>query len=309
MIIDGERLKALVSEAQNEVLICAPFIKLQALQIILSAVPSSVFVKVVTRWRPAEVAAGVSDLDVFELISNRGHASLELLDDLHAKIYVADRHCLVGSANITATALGWSKEPNIEFLTEIAIENADVQVLLKRLSQAQLATFQIKAEIEKKAKELAISKVLDEENLAEEEVNSAANPWLPRCAAPDHLYKVYLDKKSNAVVLGTRHDALDDLRDLSLPAGLSESDFKQYISTALAGFPAFSLFLERISAKLTDHDAIEIMQDVRPGWEKRDLVKQWEILRDWIRVFYADQFEVAPESFVVRVKRKDTHNY
>lgn len=303
MILHGERLKELVATAQNEVTLCAPFIKEQALQIILSAIRPSVYVRVVTRWRPEEVAAGVSDLEVFELVGDRGHAKLELLDELHAKIFIADERCLIGSANITATALGWSKKPNVEFLTELAIGNNDVQSLLKRLSAAQSATFQIKSEIEKKANELSIPKAFDEARLTKEEMNAAANPWLPKCAAPEHLYEIYLNENSNVVVAGTREDALEDLRDLGPSSNLSEDDFTNFVAVSLAEFPAVARFLERVSGKLTDHDAIGIMREVRPGWEERDLVKQWEIVRDWIRIFFADQFEVAPESFVVRMKK------
>ncbi|WP_422384234.1 phospholipase D family protein [Roseibium album] len=304
MILHGERVKELVATAQNEVLLCAPFIKAQALQVVLSAIQSSVHVRVVTRWRPEEVAAGVSDLEVFEIIGDRAHAKLELLDDLHAKIILADERCLIGSANITAAALGWSKKPNVEFLTELGIRNNDVQSLLERLNSAQPATFRLKSEIAELAKALAIPKVLDEGKISEEELEAAANPWLPKCAAPEHLFEVYTNENANIVVAGTRENALEDLRDISPPPNLSEEDFRTFVATSIAEFPAVVRFLERVSSKLTDHDAIEVMREIRPTWEERDLSKQWEIVRDWIRIFFADKFEVAPESFVVRMKKK-----
>lgn len=303
MIIDGERLKSLVSEAKREVTICAPFIKTHALQAILSSIQAAVKVRVVTRWRPAEVAAGVSDLEVFEVLNDRGNAQLELLDELHAKLYISDNRCLIGSANITAAALGWSERPNVEFLTELPVANPDVQALMGRLSAAQRATFQEKAEIAKKAEELAIPSILDDSSFTKENIASAARPWLPKCATPDRLFAVYQDDSIGQVVLGTKEDALDDLRDLSPPPKLSQAEFTDFISSALSEFPAFNRFLSRIASKLTDSEALAVMQEIRPDLDDQDAQKQWEIVRDWIGAFFSDRFEVAPESFVVRMKR------
>ena len=65
MIIEGERVKALVAGARSRVVLCSPFIKAKVFAIILDAVPTGVPVRIVTRWRPDEIAAGLSDLEVF----------------------------------------------------------------------------------------------------------------------------------------------------------------------------------------------------------------------------------------------------
>lgn len=95
MISDGERLKSLLEHAEERVLLCAPFIKAKVLQAILSVVSASVPVRIVTRWRASEIAAGVSDLEVFEVSNMRPNTELALLDDVHAKLYLADDKCLV----------------------------------------------------------------------------------------------------------------------------------------------------------------------------------------------------------------------
>ena len=54
-----------------------------------------------TRWLPREIAAGVSDPEILDVLEERGNFTLTLVDNLHAKIYVADENCLVGSSNVT----------------------------------------------------------------------------------------------------------------------------------------------------------------------------------------------------------------
>ena len=44
------------------------------------------------------------------------------------------------------------------------------------------------------------------------------------------------------------------------------------------------------------------MKESRPELESQDAERQWRIVRDWITVFFADKFEVAPESFITRLK-------
>jgi len=92
------------------------------------------------------------------------------------------------------------------------------------------------------------------------------------------------------------------LADLAPPPGLSERAFKEHIAGALLSIPAIAEFINRISGKLTDEAARSVLAELRPDLTGNDLRKQWEIMRDWISVFFSDRFEVAPESFVVRLK-------
>ena len=61
----GEALLTLLAGARSEVVIFSPFVKVDALRQALATVPSGAELRVVTRWRPEEVHAGVSDLEVY----------------------------------------------------------------------------------------------------------------------------------------------------------------------------------------------------------------------------------------------------
>lgn len=302
MIIDGERIRELVTGAKREVILCAPFIKAKVIGIILAAVPQAVPVRIVTRWRPAEVAAGLSDLEVFDIAKERPHTEVSLLHSLHAKLYLADNDCLVGSANLTAMALGWCENPNLEILLASQRSDPDVARLLERLETATPATFQIRSEIEKKAADIH-APVLDEaQEVLPDSVERLSVPWLPRCAAPERLFTVYQNRQTTVVVEGTRADAIADLDDLLPPQGLGREAFTAHISRSLYQFPSFRRILDNIPARLTDAQGAAIIAKLRPNQPQADLQKQWHIVREWIGEFFKDRFEVAPESYVVRLK-------
>ena len=117
---DGDVLLAHVARAKKGVLLCAPFIKLGVAKRLLSAIGPDVAVEIITRWHAEEIAAGVSDLAVFDLSVSRPGVTMRLLDNLHAKLYVSDDLLLAGSANLTATALGWCDDPNLELLMPVS---------------------------------------------------------------------------------------------------------------------------------------------------------------------------------------------
>lgn len=302
MIVDGERIKELVRGAKREVILCAPFIKKRVLAALMEAVPRGVPLSIVTRWRPPEVAAGLSDLEVFELTNDRPNTRLGLLYALHAKIYVADDSCLVGSANLTASALGWCPEPNLEILLSAPRSNADVVRLLERLASATPATFQIRAEVEQLAAALTTPSLDESREPYAHEAATLAAPWLPRCAAPDKLFAIYQNPESTIVVEGTRADARADLEDLFPPSGLSGADFVAYIGETLEQLPSFERILESIPSRLPDAQGARLISELRPDLSEVDVGRQWHIVREWIGVFYKDRFEVAPESYVIRLK-------
>ncbi len=111
----GDALADHVASARSEVLLVAPFVKVGALDKVLAGLWPEVVLTLVTRWRLDEIAAGVSDVDAYDSIVTRG-GTVRLLDHLHAKYYRADDLVLTGSANLTATALGWTPRSNLEVL-------------------------------------------------------------------------------------------------------------------------------------------------------------------------------------------------
>lgn len=302
MITDGERLKALVNGARNSVLLCAPFIKARVLNTVLSGIDDSVPVLIVTRWRAAEVASGVSDLEVFEVATERSETRLALLDDLHAKLYLADDEGLAGSANLTATALGWADRSNVELLLPVTRLDAEVARLLRRLEYALPATYAIRSEVEAEAAELSVARLDEGEQVSGDVDAFRKHAWLPSCAAPGRLRTIYEDAETKAVVEGTKDDGKADLRDLHVPSGLPPSEFEEVVRDTLLMMPAFRRIIDQIPRGLTDLAGIAMVSEVRPDLSRSNAALQWRIIRDWISEFFPREFEVAPESFITRLR-------
>ena len=301
MVTDGERVKALLQTARRRVILCAPFIKAKVLRTVLSVIDPEVPASIVTRWRSAEVAAGVSDLEALEIAKSRSKTELLLLDDLHAKLYVADEHCLVGSANLTASALGWANRNNIELLVPASIADPEIAFLLHQLERAELATSEIRDKMR------AESALLESVQLAEAQDMTSAHkywhlPWLPRCAAPDRLYEMYKNKATTAVARGTRNDGLADIRDFNLNDGMSEIEFENEVQTSLRLMPTIAKIIREVPKGLTDVQGEMLISRARPDMDQNDVKSQWRIVRDWITIFFQDEIEVAPASFITRLK-------
>ena len=304
MIADGERLKTLLKKAHVRVILCAPFIKADVLKTILPIVPTNIPVQIFTRWRATEVAAGVSDLEVLQIATERPHTELRLLNNLHAKLYLVDEQCLVGSANLTASALGWAKNSNVELLIPAKSTDPDINYLLKQLEAAEIATIEIRSKIEAMANALKMTKLEEGEDMSDDS-SGRQFAWLPRCAAPDKLYEIYANPKTTAVVSGTREDGLADINDLQIQPELSEKDFKTRVRDTLLQIPAFAGIIDIVPQGLSDTDGIKRIKEARPDLSEQDVRAQWRIVREWIGIFFEDQFEVAPESFVLRLRSRN----
>ena len=271
----------------------------RVVETLLSVVADDVMVRLVTRWRAVEVAAGVSDLGIFEVANRRARTELLLLNDLHAKLFVADGHCLVGSANLTGAALGWSEFSNVELLVSVPVQNENVAVLLQQLEAAEPATLAKRSEIEREASALDVGAWAEGSPVTAED---RSRGWLPRCAAPDKLFDIYGNPETPRVAPETRQDGLADLNDLRIPPGLSQKAFMEAGAAALRRVPSIGRILEEVPGVIRDHRGVELVKAADPASSRDDAALQWRIVREWIGVFFADEFEVAPDSFVTRLK-------
>jgi hypothetical protein len=72
----GEKLIAAARGARRDVTLIAPFVKAVVLDAVLKDIGPGIPVRVVARWIPAEIAVGVCDLEIFDVVA--GHSNAEL---------------------------------------------------------------------------------------------------------------------------------------------------------------------------------------------------------------------------------------
>jgi PLD-like domain len=230
----GDRIRALLRGAKNEVSIIAPFIKTGALKSLLEAIPAHVHVRCITRWLPKDIAAGVSDPEIIDLLEQRGHFSLSLVDILHAKIYIADKTCLAGSANVTQPGLGGTDaQTNIEILVETTVDDSSVAETLEAISKTERQASQFDAET---ARRLADS-FRPLTTLASDDA-----VWFPRSRKPERAYAFY--RKPPTGYLGAIDQLLlEDVASANIQPGLSKRDFRLAVRTLLKKIPLAKLLL------------------------------------------------------------------
>src|SRR5689334_127963 len=126
-----------VVAARERVHIIAPFIRVEALNVILRGVTLQ-DVTVITTWATKDILTGASDLDVYPYLRSRGWR-LYLHPGLHAKLLISDSEsAIVTSANITKPGLGLAEQSNVECASKIGPLTFGERLWLMNLVRASL---------------------------------------------------------------------------------------------------------------------------------------------------------------------------
>lgn len=106
--------------AKAEIIIISAFTTSDATSYLLKDIAEEVKVTLVTRWRKYDIVSGSSDLEVAQILYDKGGRVFRN-PRLHAKIYMIDKEKLLfGSANMTSRGLAiGSIISNIECLSEL----------------------------------------------------------------------------------------------------------------------------------------------------------------------------------------------
>ena len=298
----GEFLLDACRTASANLTLCAPFVKSAVLQRVLDATAAEVTVELFTRWRPEEVAAGVSDTGVLMLTEERG-GKVMLCNRLHAKYVRFDDRTLIGSANLTATALGWAQSPNLEVLMEVPSDAPQVIELEKRLRRESIrATSDLAAEVERVAALLPRPSIPPPDEVAAATERTTTGMWCPKLREPSDLYVAYSagPKRLSSTSAAA---AAEDLAELDLPVGLGREEFNALVANRLLQAPLVRE-LDALLAESQRFGAVRdrLMQLLRLDREAAD--HAWQTTMRWLIEFLPDRYErrVAnwSEIFVLR---------
>lgn len=292
-----------VAAAKRSLVIAAPFIKVGALQAIFEAVPENIEILVYTRWRPEEVARGVSDPAILPLVESRA-GSVWLCDTLHAKIFLVDHKlALIGSANVTAAGLGLSKRPNFEILTPLSIEAAVAAQFLRDLhARSRQATPEIAELVVAAATAFQIPDVpLDPD--ADSEIVEYPRRWAPRFRSPDRLYDLYADVDWRSSVK-PNDPALLDLLGMHVPRSLDQKAFDLHVRQRVLTSPA----VLAIDAMLTEPQRFGALTDALRNYdpelshaERQNLL---QVSLRWMLYFAGDIYELSTPKYSEIVSKR-----
>lgn len=225
----GDVLIGLCSTAKVLV-IAAPYIKIDALTAILRDVKTTISLICITRWKPYDFTVGASDAECRTAIIERG-GSFRLHPSLHAKYYRMDDVVLIGSANLTFPAMGWSAHSNLEILCppghdfdSRAFENH----LLKDAREIDDCEFERWA---------SITRIPNANQSSKDVHQPSLDTWRPATRDPKHLELAYEDRMDDIAAPDEQATAQRDIAVLAFPPDLSLEQLRTWASTCLLASP------------------------------------------------------------------------
>ena len=291
----GEDVVAILVNAKRDALIVAPFIRTRALDMLLSHIPVGTQTTVVTRWRPTDLLMGVADLDVYDATVSKG-ASLYLRYDLHAKLFAADDRCLVGSANVTDTALGWRSPENLELLVTVSRSEPEVARFEERLFKGAIrATAALRDRLAAFLDSYQAPQLLLPDFV--HETSGQLQPdWIPRIRNPEELFSAY--NGSTDVGRAALHAMREDLSQIGIAPGMSEAMFREWIAAAISQTPLIQTVVYHIEQKgeVTEPDVAAFLREFDIDAEVFRPRVVLENLERWLTCFFPAQYETARES-------------
>ncbi|NJN98335.1 MAG: hypothetical protein HC875_31720 [Anaerolineales bacterium] len=246
----------------------------------------------------------MSDLEVWPLLKNRAEAILWLRSDLHAKYYRADNRCLVGSANITSTALGWSHQSNLELLVPMPAKNQQLTTfeteLFRGCVKVDDSIFDQVSEVVNLLTEQKIyvtpeqSLILD---LISDEIEApphiSVDTWLPILRHPEKLYVAY-SGQDGSLSTTAKITAKSDLLALSIPKGLPKSTFEKYVGVLLLQKPIIRK-VDQFVITPQRFGAVRDLLTSLPCASRSDFDanEAWQTLMRWLSYFLPDRYRLT----------------
>jgi hypothetical protein len=285
----GAQLERMLGDGRARVVLVAPFIKQRVVHRLFDAINPAVDVSIYTRWRPEEVAAGVSDLEVYDEVHQRAGTRLFLCAELHAKYYRIDERVLVGSANLTSAALGWAPRSNLELLVGADWQADPFGEFESELALRSIpATVEIRDCVQRAASSLSI--VIGSEDALSASSITSSSAWLPHTRHPEVLFRAYAGKSEELTSSG-QEQTREDLAALAIPPGLAEGEFRLLVGSRLIQNPsvvALDGLLDRPRrfGELRDLLGRRVAQE---GLD-RDPSEVWQTLMRWLLLFLPERY-------------------
>lgn len=265
-----------LARGADEAVLVAPYIKADTLRRVLAFTSEKAQLTCVTRWQRADISAGVSDVACRTLIVDRGGRFL-LNQRLHAKYYRFEKSVLIGSANLTASGMGYGASSNLEILYEPGFgfdSDAFEETLLEGARDVTDSEFERWKNLERIP--VAVTVVTQSEDPSE---------WMPMTREPVHVWLVYRGDVAAVVSHDERLRAARDLRVLSLPPNLDRPGFDAIVGAELLSSAAIADVMR--TDGLSDEIAWTQLAD---KWRttRREAQRFRETAWNWIATFLGD---------------------
>lgn len=263
---------ALCSEARD-VVIAAPYIKYGALTRILGGLRAGATLTVITRWTPHDLATGVSDAECRSITAAR-EGSFRLHSTIHAKYYRVGDAVLVGSANVTSAAMGWSRWSNTEILCGPAAD-FDSRGFERRLVRQSRELSDHEFEYWQRIGQ----------NVCEGQVRGVAmgsrdiSDWRPATRELRNLELAYRGRMDDIASYDEQRAATQDLAVLALVPNLGTAEFGAWVSTSLLSAPFTQAVIDMSGVAPAES---HVLLAARYGLSVTQARRDFETVQNWL---------------------------
>jgi len=274
--------------------IVAPFVKLDALERLFESTKPGPGLKLICRWRPGDLLAGVSDLQVYDYLTGKG-CEFYVNPQIHMKLYVFESNFAVcTSANLTLRGLGYGgiDLANIEVGSDVELAATDWVNLYSLVRGSRLMTPGLYARFDEYVK--TNPPLHKKEPIAPDLLGPAKKftlASLPATDSPAELADFYFNPTAFKERSEATRRGFQDLATFSIPLGLSRAEFETALGNAFCANPFIVEFVEYLrSEKSLRFGAVNAW--IHEKCEDVPLPYRWEIksnthsLYNWLEHFF-----------------------
>lgn len=267
-----DELEMDATKSRKSVVLAAPYIK-SIIKKVIDLIPASVSLVVVTNWDFDSFKSGASDPIIYELVSNRPNSMLLHHPRLHAKYYRFDDRCIVGSANLTPTALLDTKSSNLELSIHSPYNGTLDSFETKMKSESRMVTSMML---------LALQTRLQNSSTFMDEF-----AWEP-VSYPEDLHAVLTNSTTRPISKDVRDGVAADLDWLKIPSNLTASEFKEYLRSLLDGYGIFKIVVDLASKGVVNEDVWVTLNIESPSRART--------ISRWVRYLFSDKCVVTDQA-------------
>lgn len=288
-------------------MIVAPFIRKNALISLLEKCDNSDELSVVTRWTNQDIVSGISDLDVYPFLRDKGIA-LYLNQTIHLKLLVfASNWAFVTSSNITGKGMGLTEPYNLEVGCRTDLGREDWQAIYQLLG----TSFRVDDEIYQKAVTYRGTNLKPLGTIPDLDLTPKQNLQfsilsLPTTDSPSELYALYTSKEPIPAANVTAF--MHDIALYNVLPGMEEDTFYSYLCNNFKSQPFIQAIVELIREAGSARFGL-VNEWLQSNCSDKPTPYRWELkpatrrLYDWLEHFYEEiSWDRPRHSMVIRWK-------
>ncbi len=273
-----------VISAEAEILIAAPYIKIDALSRFKFPKVLRDRTTVVSRWRASDIVSGSTDVEIYPWLRDQG-CSLRIHPTLHAKYYRIDNEIWTGSANLTRNGLAGHQGGNLEVLTRVSENQDSKDFELKLLAESIEVTNEIYLDY------LSIQEIKQPENSRLD-----VDFFWPGVNSFEQIWSPYAAGKNSEI-----------LEILECPSGLSQIGLRSYVKIRLREFENVRTIEKFLLSGADGRRFGEVRALIRDLDEEVDETVAWQNLMSLLLDLFPDKFEYSRPNYteVIKVRKTD----